>query len=75
MSTCPRKTDRKAWEILGKEVPMYIMDIPQMKREKDIQKWAGTKRILLTGTPLAIPNWKLHHIIETIGAALAARNL
>ena len=23
---------------------------------------AGTKRILVTGTPLAIPNWKLHHI-------------
>lgn len=31
---------------------------------------AGTKRILLTGTPLAIPNWKLHHIIETSGAAI-----
>lgn len=30
----------------------------------------GTKRILLTGTPLAIPNWKLHHIIETSGAAI-----
>jgi benzoyl-CoA reductase/2-hydroxyglutaryl-CoA dehydratase subunit BcrC/BadD/HgdB len=31
---------------------------------------AGTKRILLTGTPLAIPNWKLHHIIETSGAVI-----
>jgi benzoyl-CoA reductase/2-hydroxyglutaryl-CoA dehydratase subunit BcrC/BadD/HgdB len=31
---------------------------------------AGTKRILLTGTPLAIPNWKLHHIVETSGAAI-----
>ena len=31
---------------------------------------AGTKRILLTGTPLAIPNWKLHHVIETSGAAV-----
>ena len=77
------------------------MDAPQMKRGKDIAKWAGeiaffddpkrcaemcnkladelgerntrgvsvfpkgTKRILLTGTPLTIPNWKLHHIIET----------
>lgn len=30
----------------------------------------GTKRILLTGTPLAIPNWKLHHTIETSGAAI-----
>ncbi len=25
----------------------------------------GTKRILITGTPLAVPNWKLHNIIET----------
>ena len=31
---------------------------------------AGTKRILLTGTPMAIPNWKLHHIIETSGAGV-----
>jgi len=31
---------------------------------------AGTKRIMLTGTPMAIPNWKLHHIIETSGAAV-----
>lgn len=31
---------------------------------------AGTKRILVTGTPMAIPNWKLHHIIETSGAAV-----
>jgi benzoyl-CoA reductase/2-hydroxyglutaryl-CoA dehydratase subunit BcrC/BadD/HgdB len=30
----------------------------------------GTKRILLTGTPMAIPNWKLHHLIETSGAAV-----
>lgn len=167
-TTCDGK--KKAWEILGKEVPMYIMDIPQMKREKDIQKWAeeiadfakvvedftgnkitvenlneaiktinnkrramarvfaatkgdvipisgkdrllmtqiaffddptrcaqmcdkladelderikngvsvfpaGTKRILLTGTPLAIPNWKLHHIIETSGAAVVCEEM
>ena len=31
---------------------------------------AGTKRILVSGTPMAIPNWKLHHIIETSGAAV-----
>lgn len=162
-TTCDGK--KKAWEILGKDVPMYIMDMPQMKRAKDIEKWtgeikdfakkveeftgnsitpeklngaikiinekrkalkrvyearkadklpisgkdvllmmqiaffddpvrcaqmanrladeleqrikdgvsvfpAGTKRILLTGTPMAIPNWKLHHIIETSGAAV-----
>lgn len=162
-TTCDGK--KKAWEILGKDVPMYVMDMPQMKREKDIKKWAeeiadfaavvekmtgntiepenlnhaihivnekrkalarvyearkaeklpisgkdallmmqiaffddpvrcaqmanrladeleqriadgvsvfpaGTKRIMVTGTPMAIPNWKLHHIIETNGAAV-----
>ena len=167
-TTCDGK--KKAWEILGKDVPMYIMDIPQMKRQKDIEKWAseikefaavveketgniitvdklnkaiktvnakrralarvfaatkgknlpisgkdrllvtqiaffddptrcvemcnkladeledrnakgfsvfpaGTKRILLTGTPLAIPNWKLHHIIETSGAAVVCEEM
>ena len=167
-TTCDGK--KKAWEILGEEVPMYIMDIPQMKREKDIEKWTGeisafakmveeftgnpitvdglnesiriinekrkalarvfeasknekipisgkdrllvtqiaffddpvrcaqmcnkladeldkrvedgvsvfpegTKRILLTGTPLAIPNWKLHHIIETSGAAVVCEEM
>jgi benzoyl-CoA reductase/2-hydroxyglutaryl-CoA dehydratase subunit BcrC/BadD/HgdB len=162
-TTCDGK--KKAWELLGKEVPIHVMDVPQMKREKDISKWteeikefaavveectgnkitaeklneaihivnekrkalarvyearkaadipisgkdallmtqiaffddpvrctqmanrladeleqrikdgigvfpAGTKRILLTGTPMAIPNWKLHHLIETSGAAI-----
>ncbi len=32
----------------------------------------GTKRILFTGTPMAVPNWKLHHIVETSGAAVVA---
>ena len=162
-TTCDGK--KKAWEILGEDVPMYIMDMPQMKRPKDVEKWAdevkefagvvenftgnkitpeklreaihiinekrkalarvyearkaeklpisgkdallmmqiaffddpvrcaqmankladeleqrikdgvsvfpeGTKRILVTGTPMAIPNWKLHHIIETSGGAV-----
>ncbi|MFX1389311.1 MAG: double-cubane-cluster-containing anaerobic reductase [Promethearchaeota archaeon] len=30
----------------------------------------GTKRILISGTPMAIPNWKFHHIIETSGAVV-----
>ena len=167
-TTCDGK--KKAYEILGKDVPMYVMDVPQMKREKDYEKWAeeiatfaakveeftgnqitveklneaihtvnekrkalarifattkgrnipisgkdrllvtqiaffddpkrcadmcnkladeleernqkgisvfpdGTKRILLTGTPLAIPNWKLHHIIETSGAAVVCEEM
>ena len=162
-TTCDGK--KKAWEILAKDVPLHIMDMPQMKRPKDMEKWAdeikefvkvvehftgnkitaenlkeaihtvnekrkglarvydarkaenipisgrdallvsqiaffddptrcammtnkladeleerikngvsvfpaGTKRIMLTGTPMAIPNWKLHQIIETSGAAV-----
>ena len=162
-TTCDGK--KKAWEILAKDVPLHIMDMPQMKRPKDMEKWAdeikefvkvvedftgnkitaeslkaaihtvnekrkglarvydarkaenipisgrdallvsqiaffddptrcammtnkladeleerikngvsvfpaGTKRIMLTGTPMAIPNWKMHQIIETSGAAV-----
>lgn len=36
-TTCDGK--KKAYEILGEDVPMYIMDLPQMKRECDILKW------------------------------------
>ena len=167
-TTCDGK--KKAWEILAGDVPVYVMDLPQMKREKDVQKWAeeikdfkavveketgnevtaeklgaaiktindkrralarlydfrkneklpisgkdcllisqiafyddparfaqmtnrlcdelekrvaegvsvfaeGTKRIMLTGTPLAIPNWKLHNIIETSGGAVVCEEM
>ncbi|MFH0889016.1 MAG: double-cubane-cluster-containing anaerobic reductase [Planctomycetota bacterium] len=30
----------------------------------------GAPRILLTGSPMAIPNWKIHHTIESLGAAV-----
>ena len=167
-TTCDGK--KKAWEILAEDAPMYIMDIPQMKRPKDYEHWneeihgylkkceeltgnevtpaslrsaiillnkkrkalqrlasfrkldnipisgkdvllitqiafyddparitaqinklcdelderaknnvsvfpKGTKRILLTGTPLSIPNWKLHHIIETLGGAVVCEEM
>lgn len=162
-TTCDGK--KKAYEFFAQEAPTYVMDMPQMKRERDIAKWAdeihdfkntveeftgnevtaesladaivlinnkrralarvyetrkadevpisgkdallmmqiafyddparcaemanrladeleqriadgvsvfpeGTKRIMVTGTPMAIPNWKMHHIIETSGAAV-----
>ncbi len=167
-TTCDGK--KKAWEILREDVPMYVMDLPQMKRRKDYKAWAeeitelkntveeftgnkvtsetlsdsiklindkrraldrlnnfrknknipisgkdcllisqiafyddptrfsqmtntlcdeldkrvedgisvfpkGTKRILLAGTPLAIPNWKLHNIIETSGGAVVCEEM
>jgi benzoyl-CoA reductase/2-hydroxyglutaryl-CoA dehydratase subunit BcrC/BadD/HgdB len=167
-TTCDGK--KKAWEILRQEVPVHVMDIPQMKRAKDItafkeeimefikvvEDFTGNKvtpealgesiklinnkrkalqrlyatrkaspvpisgkdallvtqiafyddptrcaqmtnqlaaeleervsrqegvfpadalRILVTGTPLAIPNWKLHHIIESAGATVVVEEL
>lgn len=167
-TTCDGK--KKAWEILGEDVPVYVMNLPQMKRAKDVQAWAeeiadfkdkveevtgnkvtaeklaesirlingkrkalerlyetrkneklpisgrdallisqiafyddpgrftqmtnklcdeleqrvkdgvsvfeeGTKRIMLTGTPLAIPNWKLHNIVETSGGAVVCEEM
>ncbi len=32
---------------------------------------AEAPRILISGSPMAIPNWKLHHIIESAGAIVA----
>ncbi len=31
---------------------------------------ADAPRILISGSPMAIPNWKLHHILETAGAVI-----
>ncbi|MGE5678215.1 MAG: double-cubane-cluster-containing anaerobic reductase, partial [Pseudomonadota bacterium] len=162
-TTCDGK--KKAWEILGEYAPVHVMDLPQMKRDKDYRKWAeeiedfkkvleeltGNKitednlsaaiklcnrkraalqrlydarkalnvpisgkdallvsqiafydnperfiemtnklcdemedrikkgdgvaaanspRIMITGTPMAIPNWKMHHLIEESGAVV-----
>lgn len=167
-TTCDGK--KKAWEILNDFVPVHVMDLPQMKREKDLKAWedeikilmqkveelCGTKitaealteniklingkrqalarlyetrknspvpisgkdtllitqiafyddptrfaekvntlcdeldgriargegvfpanapRILITGTPMAIPNWKLHHVLESSGAAVVVEEL
>lgn len=30
----------------------------------------GKKRILITGTPMAIPNWKMHNLVETSGGVV-----
>lgn len=162
-TTCDGK--KKCWELLDEHIPVYVMDLPQMKREKDTSAWfeeisdfitkmellTGNKvsaealgekidlinkkravlqrlydtrkaspvpisgkdcllitqlaffddparfitkaaelcdeleqrvaegagifpedapRVMIAGTPQAIPNWQLHHIIETAGAAV-----
>jgi len=30
----------------------------------------GRKRIMITGTPMSVPNWKIHHIIEGLNAEI-----
>lgn len=162
-TTCDAK--KKTWELLDEYVPTHVMEIPQMKREKDKALWldevkdfkvavdkltgmetgfnelsqaivtinakrkalqrlnnlrhhnpspisgkdmllieqiafydepnrfvenvnalcdeleerikqgisvapSSTPRIMVSGTPMALPNWKLHNIIETSGAVV-----
>ena len=162
-TTCDGK--KKAYEILNNYTPVYVMDLPQQKRAKDVSAWAqeiheflakveeitgnkatteslskaiklvnnkrralqrlynfrklsnppisgkdcllvsqiafyddptrftemtnklcdeldqrvrngvsvytpGAKRILFTGTPMAIPNWKLHQVVESESVAV-----
>ena len=50
-------------------------ELEKRKEEKVGVFKKGSKRILLTGTPLSIPNWKLHHIIETQGGAVVCEEM
>ena len=47
-------------------------ELEQRVKDSDGVVEKSTKRILISGTPMAIPNWKLHHIIETNGAIVVA---
>lgn len=159
-TTCDGK--KKAYEILEEYMPVHVMELPQMKREKDFEQWQdeikifiktmeeltenkvtieklkegihlanrkrgvlkrlydlrkntpspisgldallvsqvafmddperfitkteelcdelekrvknsipnGKKRIMITGTPMAVPNWKLHSIVEELDAEI-----
>lgn len=35
----------------------------------------GTPRLMISGTPMAIPNWKVHQVVETSGAAVVAEEM
>ncbi len=167
-TTCDGK--KKAYEIMGEMHPMYVLELPQMKREKDLAMWRsemvelmhkveeltgkkvtaeglrasikevndkrralqrigatraadpapisgkdallatqvafyddvprftqmmntladeleqrvatgegvapkGAKRVLVTGTPMALPNWKLHDIIEKAGGVVVGEEM
>lgn len=36
-TTCDAK--KKTWELMNKEIPTHVMEIPQMKRQKDRELW------------------------------------
>ena len=40
----------------------------ELQERVKTSKSEGKKRIMITGTPMALPNWKLHHIIENLSA-------
>ncbi len=57
------------------DVARYVQQVNALCEEVEGRIAAGkggfpadAPRILITGTPMAIPNWKLHHILETAGA-------
>lgn len=53
-----------------------LCDELDKRKEENISVFEkGSKRILLTGTPLSIPNWKLHHIIENSGGAVVCEEM
>jgi len=167
-TTCDGK--KKAYEIMGQMQPMHVMELPQMKREKDRELWRseivdligvmerltgntvdaeslkaaivevndkrralqriaaaraadpspisgkdallatqvafyddvprftqmmntladeleervasgtgaaakGAKRVVITGTPMALPNWKLHDIVERAGGVVVGEEM
>lgn len=46
-TTCDGK--KKAFEVLGDYVPVHVMEVPQMKKEKDRVLWAGEVRDFMAG--------------------------
>ena len=40
----------------------------ELEERVKVQKNSEKKRIMITGTPMALPNWKMHHIIENLDA-------
>lgn len=61
-TTCDGK--KKAWEILDEYVPVHVMDLPQMKRNKDYNMWQDEIKLFiekieeLTGNKVTVENLK-----------------
>ncbi|NLA70754.1 MAG: 2-hydroxyacyl-CoA dehydratase, partial [Clostridiales bacterium] len=47
-----------------------LCDELETRVSNDVNVAPGAKRIIISGTPMAIPNWKMHNIVETSGAVV-----
>jgi len=58
------------------DVPRFTTKVHELcdELEERVKKGTnlanGAKRILIAGTPMAVPNWKLHHVVETSGGSV-----
>ena len=64
------------------DVPRYTASMNALADELDARvaagvgvAQAGSKRVLITGTPMALPNWKLHDIIERSGGVVVGEEM
>jgi benzoyl-CoA reductase/2-hydroxyglutaryl-CoA dehydratase subunit BcrC/BadD/HgdB len=64
------------------DVPRFTQMVNQIADELEARIAAGqgvaakdAPRLLVTGSPMSIPNWKLHDIIEKAGAVVVAEEL
>jgi len=64
------------------DVPRFTQSMNALADELEARVAAGegvapenAKRVLITGTPMALPNWKLHDIIEKSGAVVVGEEM
>jgi benzoyl-CoA reductase/2-hydroxyglutaryl-CoA dehydratase subunit BcrC/BadD/HgdB len=64
------------------DVPRFTQMVNKIADELEARVAAGAgaapkdaSRILVTGTPMAIPNWKMHDVIEKLGAVVVMEEM
>lgn len=64
------------------DVPRFTQSMNALADELEARTAAGqgvapkgAKRVLITGTPMALPNWKLHQIVEQAGAVVVGEEM
>lgn len=64
------------------DVPRYTQMMNALADELEVRVASGkgavpasAKRVLITGTPMALPNWKLHDIVERAGGVVVGEEM